>query len=47
MPVVEDIVVKPVPLENTEKGCDWGVVYNTEVKKTLDINLVHTFVHAR
>lgn len=25
---------------------DWCAVYNLQVKKALDINLVHTFVHA-
>ena len=45
--VVEDFMMQPVPVESSEKGYDWAVLYNPEVKKTLDINLVHTFVHGR
>ena len=47
VPVVEDFMMKPVPSEHTEKGCDWVVFYNPEVKKSLDINLVHTLLHER
>ena len=47
VPVVEDFMIQPVPVESTEKPCDWVVLSNPEVKKTLDINLVHTFVHER
>ena len=47
VPVVEDFMMQPVPVESTEKGCDWVALYNSKVKKALDINLVHTFVHER
>ena len=39
--------MQPDPVESTEKGCGWVVLYTPEVEKTLDIDLVHTFVHER
>ena len=30
-------MMQPVPVESSEKGYDWAVLYNPEVKKTLDI----------
>ncbi|KIJ99824.1 hypothetical protein K443DRAFT_157987 [Laccaria amethystina LaAM-08-1] len=42
---VEDFRLQPVPSEYRKEGCDWVVLYNPNVKETLDINLVHTFVH--
>ena len=47
MPVVEGLTLEPVPSEYRKEGRDWFVSYNPEVKKTLDISLVHTFVHER
>ena len=47
MPVVEDFTLQPIPSEYRKEGCDWVVLYNPKVKKELDINLVHTFVHAK
>lgn len=32
--------------EYVKDGGDWCAVYNSQVRKALDINLVHTFVHA-
>jgi len=32
--------------EYVKDGGDWSAVYNSQVRKALDINLVHTFVHA-
>ena len=47
VPVVEGLTLQPVPSEYRKEGRDWFVSYNPEVKKTLDISLVHTFVHER
>ena len=47
MLVVEDFTLQPVPSEYRKEGCDWVVLYNPEVKKTLDINPVHKFLHER
>ena len=35
-----------VPSGYLKDGGDWCAVYNPQVKKALDINLVHTFFHA-
>lgn len=32
--------------EYVKDGGDWCAVYNSQVRKSLDINLVHTFVHS-
>ena len=32
--------------EYVKDGGDWCAVYNSQVRKALDINLVHTFLHA-
>jgi len=47
VPVVEDFTLQPVPSGYRKEGDDWVVLYNPKVKKTLDINPAHTFVHAR
>ncbi|KAJ7741190.1 chromatin associated protein [Mycena maculata] len=28
-----------------KEGSDWFVIYNSKVKRTLDVNLIHTFIH--
>ncbi|KAJ6602794.1 chromatin associated protein [Mycena vulgaris] len=28
-----------------KEGSDWFVIYNPKVKRTLDVNLIHTFIH--
>ena len=45
--VVEDFTLQPVPSEYRKGGFGWVVLYNPKVKKTLDINLIHTFDHRR
>ena len=47
VPIVEDTTLQPVTSEYKKEGCGWVVLYNLEGKKTLDINLVHTFPHER
>ena len=45
--VVEGIMLRDIPPEYRKEDSDWFVLYNPEVRKTLDINLVHTFLHER
>ena len=47
VPVVEGLTLQPVPSEYRKEGRDRFVLYNPNVTKTLDINLVHTFPHER
>ncbi|KAF8155497.1 WD40-repeat-containing domain protein [Crassisporium funariophilum] len=35
-----------LPSDCRKDGGDWCAIYNPQVKKALDVNLVHTFVHA-
>jgi glucose repression regulatory protein TUP1 len=28
-----------------KEGSDWFVIYNPKVKRTLDVSLIHTFIH--
>lgn len=44
--MAEELKVQHLPSEYVKDGGDWSAVYNPQVKKALDINLVHTFVHA-
>jgi WD40 repeat protein len=34
-----------IPPENKSKGPDWSALFNHNVKKVLDIKLVHSLVH--
>ncbi|KAF8961764.1 WD40-repeat-containing domain protein [Flammula alnicola] len=45
VPPVQELTLQSVPPECRKEGGDWYAVYNPKVKKALDINLVHTFVH--
>ena len=36
-----------LPKENKKEGSDWVTMYNPKVKKTLDVELVHTLMHDR
>jgi len=45
-PPVEELSFYNVPPEYRKEGPDWYVVFNPQVKKALDVNLQHTFVHA-
>ena len=47
LPEVEDFIGRTVSSEYRKEDRDWVVLYNSKVKKTLDINLVQTFAHAR
>jgi glucose repression regulatory protein TUP1 len=42
----DDLTLQNVPPEFRKEGSDWYAVYNPKVKKSLDVNLVHTFNHA-
>jgi hypothetical protein len=38
---------KKVPVESKKEHDDWLVVYNPEMQKMLDVDLMHTLVHSR
>ena len=44
--MADDLKLQHLSSEYVKDGGDWCAVYNPQVKKVLDINLVHTFVHA-
>ncbi|KIK06362.1 hypothetical protein K443DRAFT_3143 [Laccaria amethystina LaAM-08-1] len=43
--VAEEFTLQSVPPEYKKEGPDWFAVFNPKLKKALDINLVHTFIH--
>ncbi|RDB30643.1 Transcriptional repressor tup12 [Hypsizygus marmoreus] len=45
-PFVEDLTLNNVPPEFRKEGSDWFAVFNPRIKRTLDISLVHTLIHA-
>ncbi|PPQ86686.1 hypothetical protein CVT25_006761 [Psilocybe cyanescens] len=45
-PGVDDLTLQNLPPEFKKDGGDWCALYNPKVKKTLDVNLLHTFPHA-
>ena len=47
MPVDQDFTPQTFTSQYRKEGRDWVVLYNFQAKNTLDIDLVHTFVHAR
>jgi glucose repression regulatory protein TUP1 len=46
MSLPEELTLQSVPPEFRKEGPEWCAVFNPKVKKVLDLNLVHTFVHA-
>ncbi|KIM37228.1 hypothetical protein M413DRAFT_77348, partial [Hebeloma cylindrosporum] len=46
MPPPEELTLHNVPPEYRKEGQDWCAVFNPKVKKVLDVNLMHHFVHA-
>lgn len=44
-PREDQLIPQNVPPEFRKDGGDWSVIYNPKVRKSLDVNLVHTFVH--
>ncbi|KDR80404.1 hypothetical protein GALMADRAFT_136894 [Galerina marginata CBS 339.88] len=42
----DELTLQNVPPEFRKEASDWYAVYNPKVKKSLDVNLVHTFNHA-
>jgi len=44
--MADELKLQHLSSEYVKDGGDWCAVYNPQVKKALDINLVHTFVHA-
>ena len=43
----EDLDIHTIPPEYKREGSDWYVVFNPKVKRILDVQLVHTFMHER
>jgi len=43
---LEELTLHSVPAEYRKEGPDWHAVFNPKVKKVLDVNLIHNFVHA-
>ncbi|KAF8813119.1 WD40 repeat-like protein [Phlegmacium glaucopus] len=43
--MADELKLQHLSSEYVKDGGDWCAVYNPQVKKALDINLVHTFVH--
>ncbi|KAF9528664.1 chromatin associated protein [Crepidotus variabilis] len=41
----DDIYVNTVPPEHKKTGSDWFALFNPQVKRVLDVNLVHTMKH--
>ena len=46
IPPPEELTLHSVPPEYRKEGPDWYAVFNPKVKKVLDVNLMHNFVHA-
>jgi len=44
--MADELSRQHLPPECVKDGGDWRAIYNPQVKKALDINLVHTFVHS-
>jgi glucose repression regulatory protein TUP1 len=44
--MADELKLQHLSSEYVKDGGDWCAVYNPQVRKALDINLVHTFVHA-
>ncbi|KAF8068657.1 chromatin associated protein [Lyophyllum atratum] len=42
----EELTLNSVPPEFRKEGTDWFAVFNPRVKRSLDITLVHNFIHA-
>ncbi|GLB45183.1 putative anaphase-promoting complex subunit 4 WD40 domain [Lyophyllum shimeji] len=42
----EELSLSTVPPEYRKEGSDWFAVFNPRVKRSLDITLVHTLIHA-
>lgn len=46
-PTPSEMNPETIPKELKKEGGDWITMYNPKVKKTLDVELVHTLVHDR
>jgi glucose repression regulatory protein TUP1 len=44
--MADELKLQHLSSEYVKDGGDWCAVYNSQVRKALDINLVHTFFHA-
>ncbi|KAJ7056678.1 chromatin associated protein [Mycena amicta] len=42
---LNNLELAAVPSDFKKEGSDWFVMYNPKVKRTLDVSLVHTFIH--
>ena len=45
-PFPDDLNPATLPPELKKEGNDWFVAFNPKVKRTLDVSLVHTLMHA-
>jgi general transcriptional corepressor TUP1 len=43
----DDVDVLNVPPELKKEGSDWFAVFNSKVKRVLDVSLAHTLIHER
>ncbi len=43
---LDDLELHAMPPELKKEGPDWFAVFNPKIKRTLDISLVHTLMHA-
>jgi len=43
----DELDVHNMPPEFKKEGSDWFAMFNPKVKRTLDVNLVHTLMHER
>ena len=43
----EELDINNVPSDYKKEGQDWYAVFNPKVKRVLDVQLVHNFMHER